>query len=58
MAKGFVPPHGGCQNLLSFEKGRVVFDATLFFCEKFLARCERVTKARLAQRARQHREFR
>ena len=51
MAKGFVPPHGGYQNLLSFEKARVVFDATLYFCEKFLARGDR-TYGQMVQAAR------
>jgi four helix bundle suffix protein len=51
MAKGFIPPHGGYQNLLSFEKARVVFDATLFFCEKFLARGDR-TYGQMVQAAR------
>jgi len=36
MAKGFIPPHGGYENLLSFQKARVVFDATLCFCERFI----------------------
>jgi four helix bundle suffix protein len=51
MAKGFIPPHGGYKNLLSFEKARVVFDATLFFCERFLARGDR-TYGQMVQAAR------
>ncbi|HZR18142.1 MAG TPA: four helix bundle suffix domain-containing protein [Verrucomicrobiae bacterium] len=51
MAKGFIPPHGGYQNLLSFEKARVVFDATFCFCERFVKRGDR-TRDQMIQAAR------
>jgi four helix bundle suffix protein len=32
----FIPPHGGYENLLSFQKARIVYDGTVRFCERFL----------------------
>ncbi len=31
-----LPPHGGYENLLSFQKARIVFDATVRFCKRFV----------------------
>jgi four helix bundle suffix protein len=36
MTTGFIPPHGGYEKLLSFQKARVIFDATARFCERFI----------------------
>jgi len=49
--KGFIPAHGGYHNLLSFEKARIVFDATFFFCQQFLHRGDR-TRDQMVQAAR------
>jgi four helix bundle suffix protein len=32
----FIPPHGGYQDLLSFQKARIVYDATVRFCARFM----------------------
>jgi hypothetical protein len=32
----FIPAHGGYENLLSFQKARIVYDGTVRFCERFL----------------------
>ena len=32
----FIPPHGGYENLLSFQKARIVYDGTVRFCARFL----------------------
>ncbi len=32
-----LPPHGGYENLLSFQKSRIAFDATMKFCERFVS---------------------
>jgi four helix bundle suffix protein len=32
----FIRPHGGYQKLLSFQKARIVYDATARFCDKFV----------------------
>ena len=31
----FIPPHGGYEDLKSFRKTRIVYDATVRFCERF-----------------------
>ena len=36
MAEGFIPPHGGYQQLLSYRKAEIVYDATVYFCARFL----------------------
>ncbi len=41
MTKGFIPAHGGYQELLSYRKALVVYDATFRFCERFLHRRDR-----------------
>ena len=51
MAKGFIPAHGGYKTLLSFEKARVVFDATVCFCERFIGKGDR-TRDQMIQAAR------
>jgi four helix bundle suffix protein len=33
---GFIPPHGGYKELLSYRKALIVYDATVRFCERFL----------------------
>ena len=37
----FIPPHGGYESLLSFQKARIVFDGTVRFCERFLNKRDR-----------------
>jgi four helix bundle suffix protein len=39
--QNFIPPHGGYEELLSFQKARVVYDATVHFCRRFLSRRDR-----------------
>src|SRR6266446_3384437 len=41
MSERFIPPHGGYEKLLSFQKARVVFDGTVRFCERFLNKRDR-----------------
>jgi hypothetical protein len=36
MTEGFIPPHGGYQQLLSYCKAEIVYDATVYFCARFL----------------------
>lgn len=40
-AEGFIPPHGGYENLLSFQKARIVYDGTVRFCERLLQKRDR-----------------
>jgi four helix bundle suffix protein len=38
---GFIPPHGGYENLLSYQKSRIVYDATVYFTARFLDKKDR-----------------
>ena len=51
MAEGFIPKHGGYQNLLSYQKAEIVYDATVRFCERFFDRRNR-TVEQMVQAAR------
>jgi four helix bundle suffix protein len=85
--EGFIPPHGGYENLFSYPKTQIIYDATVRFCDRFISPRsrthdrvlqanylldqqlrrleqdfleegglrERMTRARLASRARQRR---
>jgi four helix bundle suffix protein len=46
-----LPPHGGYENLLSFQKARIVYDATVRFCERFVDKRSR-THDQMTQAAR------
>ena len=41
MTEGFIPPHGGYQKLLSYQKSQIVYDATVYFCNRFIDRRSR-----------------
>jgi four helix bundle suffix protein len=41
MSERFIPPHGGYENLLSYQKAKIVFDGTVRFCERFLDKRDR-----------------
>jgi four helix bundle suffix protein len=49
--QNFIPPHGGYEDLLSFQKARIVYDGTVRFCERFLQRRDR-TVDQMVQAAR------
>lgn len=51
MTKGFIPPHGGYQKLLSYQRAEVVYDATVRFCERHFHRRDR-TVDQMVQAAR------
>ena len=48
---GFIPPHGGYQELLSYQKSLVVFQATQYFCDRFIEKRSR-THDQMVQAAR------
>ena len=50
-SKGFIPPHGGYQSLLSYQKAQIVFDATVHFCNRFVSKRDR-THDQMIQAAR------
>ena len=51
MERGFIPKHGGYKNLLSYQKAEIVYDATVYFCNKFIDRRSR-THDQMVQAAR------
>jgi len=51
MTEGFIPKHGGYQNLLSYQKAEIVYDATVRFCERFFEKRNR-TVEQMVQAAR------
>ena len=48
---GFIPPHGGYQKLLAYQKALVVYDATVHFCDRFIDKKSR-THDQMVQAAR------
>jgi len=36
MSKTFIPKHGGYQSLKSYQKAVIVYDATVYFCARYL----------------------
>ena len=51
MTEHFIPPHGGYENLLSFQKARIVYDGTVWFCRHYVEKRDR-TYAQMVQAAR------
>src|SRR5436305_6108728 len=51
MTERFIPSHGGYQDLLSFQKSRIIYDATVWFCGRYLQRRDR-TNDQMIQAAR------
>lgn len=51
MPEGFIPPHGGYRDLVSYQKAEIVFDATVRFCDRFVDRRSR-THDQMVQAAR------
>jgi len=41
MPERFIPKHGGYRNLLSYRKAEIVYDATVYFCNRFLGKRDR-----------------
>ncbi len=50
-AEGFIPPHGGYENLFSYQKSQIIYDATVKFCDRFIDRKSR-THDQMVQAAR------
>ncbi len=51
MPEGFIPPHGGYQKLLSYQRAEIVYDATVRFCARFFDKRDR-TVDQMVQAAR------
>ncbi len=41
MSEKFIPIHGGYKNLLSYQKSVIVYDATVYFCKRFISKRDR-----------------
>jgi four helix bundle suffix protein len=50
-----IPPHGGYQNLKSFQQAELVYDATVKFCDRFIDKRSR-THDQMVQAARSGRQ--
>lgn len=48
---GFIPKHGGYQNLLSYKKTEIIYDGTIHFCNRYFSKYDR-TKSQMIQAAR------
>ncbi len=51
MSERFIPQHGGYKALLSYQKAEIVYDATVYFCDRFIDRHSR-THDQMVQAAR------
>jgi len=49
--EGLIPPHGGYEKLLSYQKSQIIYDATVKFCDRFIDRKSR-THDQMVQAAR------
>lgn len=48
---GFIPQHGGYKKLLTYQKAEIIYDGTVYFCDKYLQRSDR-TRDQMIQAAR------
>lgn len=48
---GFIPKHGGYEKLLSYQKAKIVYDGTVYFCDHFVDKFSR-TRDQMIQAAR------
>jgi four helix bundle suffix protein len=39
--EGFIPPHGGYEDLVAYQKALIVYQATVRFCERFFKKPDR-----------------
>jgi len=49
--EGFIPKHGGYRNLITYQKAEIIYDGTVFFCNRFLKKNDR-TIGQMVQAAR------
>lgn len=47
----FIPKHGGYKNLLTYKKAEIIYDGTVYFCNRFFSKYDR-TKSQMVQAAR------
>lgn len=39
--KNFIPEHGGYKNLITYQRAEIIYDATLYFTQRYLSRGDR-----------------
>jgi four helix bundle suffix protein len=39
--QGFIPPHGGYRNLISYQKAEIIYDGTMYFTTRFYRKPDR-----------------
>lgn len=39
--EGFIPPHGGYEKLISYQKAEIIFDGTIHFINRFISKYSR-----------------
>lgn len=49
--EGFIPPHGGYRNLITFQKAQIIYDGTVYFTKRFFSKYDR-TAEQMVQAAR------
>lgn len=38
---GFIPPHGGYKNLITYQKSEIIYDGTIYFTKRFFRKYDR-----------------
>lgn len=38
---GFIPLHGGYRNLITYQKSEIIYDGTIYFCNRFFRKYDR-----------------
>ena len=41
MSNGFILKHGGYKSLISYQKAEIIYDATVYFTQRFLKKGDR-----------------
>lgn len=49
--EGFIPKHGGYRGLITYQKSEIIFDGTVYFCNRFFNKYDR-TIGQMVQAAR------
>jgi len=39
--EGFIPVHGGYRNLITYQKAEIIYDGTVYFCNRFFNKYDR-----------------
>ena len=39
--EGFIPPHGGYTNLITYQKAEIIYDGTVYFTKRFFGKYDR-----------------